>query len=253
MTPDDVQTADASMNGKLRRRGARLLQRRPLRAALSRPIVSFSFDDIPLTAAIAGARALEAHDLRGTFYVSASLCGREGPMGLYAASEDIRRLARAGHEIGCHTYSHLECGPADRERIGRDAEINAASLLELCGTAPETFAYPLGDVSGRAKRALKSRFRLLRALHPGLVRQGSDLNQAPAVTVDGPEGEARAAEWILRAAKTRSWLILCLHDVAPNPSPWGCTPGALGRLIHRARTLGCEILPVARALDRLGA
>jgi peptidoglycan/xylan/chitin deacetylase (PgdA/CDA1 family) len=252
-TARPVQHADSSLRGKLRRRRARLWRSRPLRVAPPVPIVSFTFDDIAESAAEAGAAALEARGVRGAFYISAALCGREGPMGRYADAEAVRRLAHAGHEIGCHTYTHLECGPADPDRLAREVEINAASLTELCGAPPETFAYPLGDVSCSAKRELAPRFRLMRALHPGLVSRGSDLDQAPSVPVDGPDGEARAALWIERAARRRSWLILCLHDVADRPSPWGCTPETLARLIDRAQQTGCEILPVARALDRIAA
>jgi peptidoglycan/xylan/chitin deacetylase (PgdA/CDA1 family) len=247
----EAPRADASIRGKLRRRGARFMTRRALSAEPSCPIVSFTFDDIPETAGLAGAAALEARGARGTFYVSANLLGRDGPMGRYAAREAIRRLALAGHEIGCHTFSHLECGLAPTDRIEREVEINAAALFELCGKAPETFAYPYGDVSASAKAELAPRFRLLRALHPGLARTGADLNQAPSVTVAGRDGEARAAAWIDRAVKDRAWLILCLHDVADAPSPWGCTPDALARLIARAEAAECEILPVAQALDRM--
>lgn len=252
-SPRPVQHADSSLRGKLRRRRARLWRSRPMCAAPPVPIVSFTFDDIAESAAVAGAAALEAQGARGTFYVSAALCGREGPMGRYAEAEAVRRLARAGHEIGCHTYTHLECGPADTDHLAREVDINAASLEELSGAPPETFAFPLGDVSCAAKRELGPRYRLLRALHPGLVRRGCDLDQAPSVAVDGPDGEARAGLWIERAARRRGWVILCLHDVTDQPSPWGCTPDALVRLIARARQAGCEILPVARALDRLGA
>jgi peptidoglycan/xylan/chitin deacetylase (PgdA/CDA1 family) len=249
--PVEARRADSSLKGKLRRREARLWRRRGLGSAPERPIVSFTFDDIPQSAALAGAEALETQGLRGTFYISASLLGREGPMGRYASREDIRRLALAGHEIGCHTFTHLECGPADPDRIRRDVEINAAALMELCGKAPETFAYPFGDVSREAKAELGSRFRLLRALHPGLTRRGADLNQAPSVSVAGPNGEAQAAAWIDRTVKGRAWLILCLHDVSDRPSPWGCTPNALVRLIGHAAARGCEVLPVAAALDRM--
>lgn len=255
MTPsaeaDAAPRADASLRGKLRRRQARLWRRRGLAGRPAHPIVSFTFDDVPESAALAGAAALEARGWRGTFYISAGLLGREGPMGRYADAQDVRRLAHTGHEIGCHTYSHLECGPAAPDRISREVEINASALEELCGTPPQTFAYPFGDVSRAAKAELEPRFRLLRALHPGLARRGTDLNQAPAIPVDGPDGETRAALWIDRAARRRGWLILCLHDVAPEPSPWGCTPETLARLIAWAEACGCEILPTAQALDRL--
>ena len=88
----DAYSADRSLKGKLRRRIARLVQRRPVRMALERPMISFTFDDMPVTAALAGARALEQRGVRGTYYVSTGLAGQTGPMGVYAEAEDARRL-----------------------------------------------------------------------------------------------------------------------------------------------------------------
>ena len=112
MAYGDAYHADASLKGKLRRRVARLAHRRPLVIAPDRPMLSFSFDDAPLTAATTGARLLEARGLRGTYYVSAGLSGQDAPMGVCAGADDYRRLAEAGHEIACHTFSHLDCGRA---------------------------------------------------------------------------------------------------------------------------------------------
>ena len=98
---------------------------------------------------------------------------------------------------------------------------------------------------------MQDRFGSLRGLHPGLVRNGSDLNQLPAVGIEGPDGEATATRWIDRALAEKAWLILYTHDVRPDPSAWGCTPDALRRLIQRARAGGAEIAPVATVLDRL--
>jgi hypothetical protein len=46
----------------------------------------------------------------------------------------------------------------------------------------------------------------------------------------------------------RAWLILYTHDVRETPSPWGCTPDALDRLIDHARTAGCDIRAVGEVL-----
>ena len=125
--------------------------------------------------------------------------------------------------------------------------------MGLGAPEPSTFAYPYGDVAARAKRVLAPRFALLRGLHHGLVRQGGDLNQAPAVGIEGPDGESRALSWIRRAAHERAWLILYTHDVAENPSPWGCTPRTLERLIDAAVGSGAEIVTVAEGARRLAA
>jgi peptidoglycan/xylan/chitin deacetylase (PgdA/CDA1 family) len=249
----EVYSADRSLKGKLRRRLARLAARRPAQLALDRPMVSFSFDDAPATAAQAGAALLEAGGLRGTYFVCAGTLGQDGPMGANLGADAVGRLAAAGHEIACHTFSHLDCGKASPGEIDADEARNTEALQALGLTPPLTFAYPFGEVSVRAKQTLGRRFGLLRALHHGVIGQGADLNQAPAVGVEGLDGEAVASRWMDEAARSNAWVILYTHDVRPDPSPWGCTPQALGRLVEKALTGGFEVVTVADGCRRIGA
>lgn len=249
----EAYSADRSLKGKLRRRLAKLAVRRPATVALDRPMVSFSFDDAPGTAAAAGAALLEAGRLSGTYFICAGTMGEEGPMGLNASSEAIARLAEAGHEIACHTYSHLDCGIAADADMSADCERNRRALEDIGSRPPETFAYPFGEVSVTAKRTLRGRFGLLRALHHGLIETGADLNQAPAVGIEGPDGEAVASRWLDAAANRKAWLILYSHDVRSDPSAWGCTPQALGRLVEKALTGGFDVVTVAEGCRRIGA
>ncbi len=249
----DAYSADRSLKGKIRRRWARLIERRSSGARLDRPMVSFSFDDAPQSAALAGAALLEGRGLRGTYFISAGLAGRDGPMGRNATLHEVKRLADAGHEIACHTYSHLDCGQAGAEEADVDAERNLETLLQAGLPQPSTFAYPYGDVSIPAKRRLGERYALLRALHHGLIDGRADLNQAPAVGIEGSGGEAAAHRWMARAKKRRAWLILYTHDVSDSPSAWGCTPAALDRLIGRACDEGFEVVTVADGCRRIGA
>lgn len=244
---------DRSLKGKLRRRLVRLVHRRPLARAPDGPMITFSFDDAPVTAALAGAELLEARGLRGTYFVAAGLADDEGPMGPYAGGEAYRRLAAAGHEIACHTFSHLDCGKAGGAAAVADCERNLAALAAWGLPAPTTFAYPYGDVAAGPKRALAGRYGVLRALHHGLIARGCDLNQAPAVGIEGADGLDVAQSWIRRAVEERAWLVLYTHDVAPNPSAWGCTPQALTELIDAAVGYGMRVTTLADGAARLGA
>ena len=248
-----MQGADRSLKGKLRRRLARLGARRDAPVAPGRPMVSFCFDDAPESAALAGAAILEARGVKGTYFISMGLAGQEGPMGLNADAAQIGDLLEAGHEIGCHTFSHLNCGMAPVGIVEGDLEQNLQALRRLGAPEPVTFAYPYGEVAAPAKVALGERFALSRALHHGLINQGSDLNQAPAVGVEGPDGEAVARHWLRRAADQRAWLILYSHDVREGPSPFGCTPDALSRLVDEALVGGAEIVTVTEGCRRVGA
>jgi peptidoglycan/xylan/chitin deacetylase (PgdA/CDA1 family) len=242
--------ADGSWRGKLRRRTVRLAARRPARAPTG-PMISFCFDDAPASATDAGAAILERRGLKGSFFIAAAMAGAEGATGRMADPAAVRRLAEAGHEVGCHTYSHLDCGQATAQDAVEDVARNAKTLDRWGLPQPTTFAYPYGDVAPATKRVLAGRFTLMRALHPGLVTAGCDLNQAPAVGIEGAQGEANARRWIDRAAGRKAWLILYTHDVAEAPTPWGCTPAALGRLADTALAAGFEVVTVAEGARRL--
>lgn len=252
MSPAGAYQPDRSLKGKLRRRVVRLAHRRPLATGPAAPMVSFTFDDAPLTAVETGARLLEVHGARGVFYVSAGLAGAEGPMGRFATAGDYARLAEAGHEIACHTYSHLDCGQATGQDADLDAARNRVALMDWGAGPVSNFAYPYGDVAAGPKAALAPRYDVLRALHHGVIEAGTDLNQAPAVGIEGPDGEAIAEHWMARAGARSAWLILYTHDVRPDPSPWGCTPRALTRLIASAQARGLDVVTVAEAAQRLG-
>ena len=246
---DTPYSADRSLYGKLRRRVARLVTTKPARLDLRRPMLTISFDDAPVSAAEAGAAILERHGARGTYFISSGLAGQESHLGRYTSAEDIARLAQAGHEVACHTFSHLDCGKAKAADIA--AELNAnRQALQAMGVDPVTFAYPYGDVSPWAKALINDRFIAGRALHHGLITTGADLNQAPGVGIEGGDGYRIARAWMDRAAAVNAWLVLYTHDVRETPSDWGCTPLVLERLVSRALESGFDIVTFEQGARR---
>lgn len=244
--------ADSSLYGKLRRRFARLTHTRPASMAhIHRPMLTISFDDAPESAACEGAAILKRHGVVGTWFISAGLMAEDSHMGPFAGPDALRALAADGHEIACHTYSHLDCGRADALEIDSDIEQNQIVLKHLRLPTPRTFAYPYGDVSPQAKSIIDRRYLASRALHHGLVVHGTDLNQTPAVGIEGACGEQTAMEWLLRAARTpQSWLILYTHEVREAPSPFGCTPQVLDRIVAKGMTMGFDVVTFAEGAQR---
>jgi peptidoglycan/xylan/chitin deacetylase (PgdA/CDA1 family) len=244
-----VYSPTETLFDKLRRKVSRFVERRPARFAFERPTLSVSFDDAPETALATGAEILEGAGVRGTFYISAGLCGRDSPMGPYGGMDAVERVAAAGHEVGCHTFSHLDCGRAERDVMTCDVSLNAATLAEH-GLTAETFAYPYGEVSPLAKRTLGERFRALRTVSAGVVRGEADLAALPGVGIEGSGGEAKARRWMEQARQQSAWVVLYTHDVRDEPSAWGCTPDVLKALVDQALRDGFEVLPVNAALAR---
>ena len=239
--------------GKLRRELSRLSSRRPVRAGVERPMVSFSFDDVPLTAASTGAELLEARGARGTFYVCGGLVGRPGPMGDLATAAHLRALAERGHEIACHTFSHPDCGRLAGAAFGDEVERNTAALEAWGLPAPATFAYPYGEVSPENKRRAAARFTLARSVRRAVVKRGSDLAQAPAVGLVGPQSSDTARRWLERARRANGWIIFYTHDIREHPSAWGTTPEQLAAGLDAALENGFDIVTVADGARRLAA
>ena len=241
-----------TLAGKLGRETARLIARRPAAKSPAAAMVSFTFDDAPASAATTAAAKLEAAGYRGTYFVSAGyMDGADGPIAPYADWTAIEGLAARGHEIACHTHGHRNCAVIGPAQSVAEIERNAQAFERHRLAAPTTFAYPFGDLSGAAKGALAPRFALLRATHPGLIARGSDLNQAPAVAIEGPEAAQTGIGWLERGKAAGAWLILYTHDVTVAPSPYGCTPAAFDAVVHRTAELGLEVVTVAEGAARL--
>ena len=71
------------------------------------PLISFTFDDFPKSAAMVGAEILRKYNVQGTYYLSLGIIGQESPGGEICDVDTIKNLIEEKHEIGSHTYDHL--------------------------------------------------------------------------------------------------------------------------------------------------
>jgi peptidoglycan/xylan/chitin deacetylase (PgdA/CDA1 family) len=215
------------------------------------PMVSFTFDDIPKSAATTGAAILEDHGARGTFYVSGGLVSStESPDWAAVDAEDIVTLHRSGHEIGCHTFSHRRACALDAESLAAEIEQNRQYLQSLePSIEPSNFAYPFGYGSFAHKRRLKSSFRSCRSIMPGVNSGTVDpqfLRAVPLIDrhIDG-DGIERAFD---QAQTTNGWLIFYSHDVVEQPSRYGCSPALMNHALKAASRRQIPVLTMAEAL-----
>ena len=177
----------------------RLLRRpRVVKRAPGRPpAIALTFDDgpSPWTAPIAA--ALEAHGCRGTFFLLGSAVQDQPDL--------VAALARAGHELGNHLWSHAD--PLDQSRAAIRSEIDRAAdvIAAAAGTRPQLLRPPYCNAPEAVARAAGrrgARLVVLRSIDP--ADWSTDSAQA---IVDGVLSRAGAGD------------IVCLHDgVAPGNS-----------------------------------
>jgi len=226
------------------------------RLANATPTVSFTFDDVPKSAATSGARILEDHDARGTFYISGGLVGTAvSPDWAAIDAEDIVDLHRKGHEIGCHTYSHQRACDLSAESLAAEIEDNQRYLRSLDPSIKvENFAYPFGYGSFVSKQQLRTAFQSCRSIMPGVNSGTVDLQFLRALPLIDRRIDRDGIEHAFdKAQKTTGWLIFYGHDVADKPSPYGCSPALMNHALEAAARRNIPVLNIAEALLCAGA
>lgn len=244
----------SGLRARVSNRLARHLFATPLRLAGTGAMVSFTFDDIPKSSVTVGAAMLEQYDARGTFYVSGGLVGQRSEHWMGASADDIIGLHRSGHEIACHTFSHTRAIDLDAAAMAAEMENNRRYFGQLDGSIRlQNFAYPYGFAAVSHKRRLGEVFRSARGIQPGVNSGTVDLQFLRATPLIERDIDIAGIDRVFdEAVASSGWLIFYSHDVAAEPSPYGCSPSFLRHALDAAARRNMPIVSVAEALRRAG-
>jgi peptidoglycan/xylan/chitin deacetylase (PgdA/CDA1 family) len=216
------------------------------------PLVSFSFDDFPRSAATVGAPILKDFGVKGSYFVSGGRAGRHIDGLDQFVEDDLIRVAEAGHEIGCHTFSHIALPENSATAIKDDLLRNAEFVHRVLGEyTMSSFAYPYGTVS-LSKKALMGRFfPMCRGIWSGVNKRQVDCRQLRAMSLERSFDEGKVSAALDQAQASNGWLIFFTHDISDNPSPYGCEPIRLARVLNDVLERGIEILTIKAAAERV--
>jgi peptidoglycan/xylan/chitin deacetylase (PgdA/CDA1 family) len=245
----------------------RALSRRQLAVRTPVPLISFSFDDFPRSAFIEAGSILARYGVLGTYYVSLSLAGQQSQMGQMYQPEDLKELARLGHELGCHTFGHCHSWNTPADIYEKAILDNQQALNEvLPGTVFRTFSYPYSGPRLAVKQVAAKHFLCCRGgglrvrryfPHAGgqTFNSGTtDLNLLCAFFLEQSRENPGAVKRLIdQNAHARGWLILATHDIRDTPSRFGCTPEFFEQVVQWSLQSGARILPVVEALKVLKA
>jgi peptidoglycan/xylan/chitin deacetylase (PgdA/CDA1 family) len=228
----------------------RTLAGRPARLAGHKPVASITFDDFPKNAWVQGGPVLARHGVRATYYTAGGFCGRAVDGLQYYDGQDLRTLAAAGHEIGCHGFGHQPVPDLREDELAADTARNREFLgTFLNGKAPVSYAFPFGRVSPRTKRFYAAQFQSARGTHAGINIGRVDLAQLNVISLEMRCWNEKTIETAIhRVLHSHGWLILYTHDVSDTPTRYGTTPKMLDWALGRVAAARIEILPVREAL-----
>jgi len=241
------------VNGILSK-AARYSRSKPFAMRNTAPLVSFTFDDVPASAYTNGAAILEQHGLRGTFYIAAGILGQTEEDWRVIDREQVRALHDRGHEIGCHTFSHVGVDTLDARMLDQECRRNREVLRELCaGLEVTNFCYPFGRISLPRKLQLDDRFDSCRGIYAGINAGIVDLALLRVVELYDRTLTRDKLDRLLRETRARNgWLIFYTHDVAEPPSWIGASPRLLRETIEAVQAENIRCLPIRDALAAIG-
>jgi peptidoglycan/xylan/chitin deacetylase (PgdA/CDA1 family) len=231
---------------------AALLERvasRPVVIGPQQSIVSFTFDDVPLSAWSNAVPVLDRHELKATFYVALRMAA---PGDGFLGEEHVRALAQNQHQIGCHTLTHYSLQQGSAEGLYEDARAGKQALEALTAGLPaDHFAYPFGAVSPRAKRMLQKLFATMRTSTRGVNSGRVDLNYLRAEHLYS-RGAGLDMDRIRRRVRSvverGGWLILYTHGVTDDPGPYDTSCADFRGVVEVVTQSGARVLPVSEAL-----
>ncbi len=221
------------------------LHRQPVVVAPRSPLVSISFDDVPLSAFQNGLPLINRYGIKATFYI----CLGMQDTTRFVGPREVQLLQTDGHEIGCHTYSHYLLTIGSALGMAADAKRNRELLSHLMnGMAPHSFSFPFGELSFAAKRELRMHYSTLRSSRPGVNSGISDFNCLRAVSLESDTySEALVHSWLDDAVRRTGWLIFFTHGITSNPSRYDLTLQMLESLLATCVGRGFQTLPVEQA------
>lgn len=220
-------------------------------------IVSLGFDDT-YADELQGAQMLEAHGMRGTFYVNSPRIGGSG----YFTLAQLQSLVAKGHEIGGHTLTHPSLTDVDLATVQHEI-CDDRSALVAKGLTVKTFAYPFGssnaDIEAIARQCGYSAARSVGGLYneegctscphadslppSDMYLIATPPSITPSVSLAELQGMVEQAE-----NHGGTWLPFVFHHVCDACNPNSVRPATLESFLDWLETRGTPVKPVADSL-----
>jgi peptidoglycan/xylan/chitin deacetylase (PgdA/CDA1 family) len=194
---------------------------------------------------------LDAVGVRATYYAAMRFLNEPTDFGDGFTVADLEGLIARGHELGCHTFDHLDATITEPGQYEASIRHNREAFARLLpGVLVESFAYPYGVRTEAAAAAARRYSRSARGTRGGTNVGVLDRNELRANKLYSERVPIQNAEELIRENRdARGWLIFYAHDVDINPSRYGCHPEYLRDALTAAVESGAVVLPVGSALS----
>jgi len=247
----DVYSPDTSLTAKVNRRLMPLRAKRSLKVKLDKPLISITFDDCPKSVVENALPLLEIYGWQATFYMAMGLCGTTNHLGLHMSEDDVKAVHKSGHEIGGHTFDHIDATAVTHSEFETNIEKNQIRITELGLPPSQTFAYPYGQLNLDVKKSIHKRFSGARGITSHIHTSKTDLNQINSNRLYSGQNYETLLNDISIIENNPGWMTIFTHDVRNNPSDYGCHPDEFANILSAIKKSGADVMTMADAIKYL--
>ncbi len=218
---------------------------------LDRPLVSFTFDDAPRSAFNEARQILERYECRGTYYVSLGFLNQKN--GITYSSQDLRTAWERGHELACHTKTHLDISRSNIHEIKESVAQNHIQIQKIIpGYNFRNFSYPFGAQTVSSKMHLAGIFKSARGNRSGINHGSIDrLNLKTIRLYEHSEAPDHIDSLLTQCMKNNGWIIFYTHGVESNYDDEGCSPAFFESVVRRVTEMRINVRTVDDAMDQI--
>lgn len=241
------------LNNKIKEMSTKIAYRRIAHLKNNHPIVTFTFDDFPISAFENGSKILNEYNVKGTYYICMSYLDNHNSRNRFT-KDSLVQLIDDGHELACHTFDHLDADKNTDAEFELSIKANQRTLNEILNIdyRMENFSYPYGRTNPRIKRQTLKYFKTARGTSWGSNFGKTDLNLLNACKLYGEKDYDNSIKKLIsKNSKINGWLIFYTHDVQSNPSEFGCTAEVFKSTIELALKSGAQLMSVREAFQKI--
>lgn len=166
---------------------------------------------------------MEKYDIRGTHFIHSDWVDKDGwnhGEDSHMASDKLKDLANAGHEIGSHAREHPEDVAVFADYSSSELEdqlSGSKDRLEGFGFDVVGFAPPGGSFDDQVTQAVKDHYKYMRTIEEGMNLPGYDPYRLKCYTVYDTTTVEQLDGWVKDAAAKKGWVVLLYHRFSDDP------------------------------------
>ena len=147
------------------------------------PMLAITFDDawrdtLELALPVLAKRGLSATVFAAVDFAVSAESGKP-----FIRPGELRELGDAGHEVGCHSWSHRELPDVPDEELGRELLDSRRWLEDVVGRRVVTFAYPRGAYDERSVAIVRREYESAVTIRRGFCHSGVDRALLPRLGI----------------------------------------------------------------------